>query len=104
MKASAMSARYTSMPISHRSSRDRKSTRLNSSHLGTSYAVFCLKKQTPLHVTRPAVEDQNLLRLHASRPLTVQLSHIAVSYPGCALSAPEGRPRPAAGTYPDVRS
>src|SRR5205814_2533222 len=23
--------------------RDRKSTRLNSSHLGTSYAVFCLK-------------------------------------------------------------
>src|SRR5205814_8194053 len=25
--------------------RDRKSTRLNSSHLGTSYAVFCLKKQ-----------------------------------------------------------
>src|ERR1039458_8765516 len=23
---------------------DRKSTRLNSSHLGTSYAVFCLKK------------------------------------------------------------
>src|SRR5947199_5822684 len=27
--------------------RDRKSTRLNSSHLGTSYAVLCLKKQTP---------------------------------------------------------
>src|SRR5688500_20056927 len=25
--------------------RDRKSTRLNSSHLVTSYAVFCLKKQ-----------------------------------------------------------
>src|ERR1035438_10718993 len=24
---------------------DRKSTRLNSSHLGTSYAVFCLKKE-----------------------------------------------------------
>src|ERR1035441_10937847 len=27
-----------------RSSGDRKSTRLNSSHLGISYAVFCLKK------------------------------------------------------------
>src|ERR1035441_3066028 len=27
-------------------SRDRKSTRLNSSHLGISYAVFCLKKKT----------------------------------------------------------
>src|ERR1035438_7408996 len=26
---------------------DRKSTRLNSSHLGISYAVFCLKKKTP---------------------------------------------------------
>src|SRR5438045_7669087 len=25
--------------------RDRKSTRLNSSHLGSSYAVFCLKKK-----------------------------------------------------------
>src|SRR5258705_13712760 len=28
-----------------RMSRDRKSTRLNSSHLGISYAVFCLKKK-----------------------------------------------------------
>src|SRR5699024_11711693 len=25
---------------------DRKSTRLNSSHVSTSYAVFCLKKKT----------------------------------------------------------
>src|SRR5437899_6091330 len=30
--------------ISHRKG-DRKSTRLNSSHLGISYAVFCLKKK-----------------------------------------------------------
>src|SRR5262245_63118280 len=29
-----------------RTARDRKSTRLNSSHLGISYAVFCLKKKT----------------------------------------------------------
>src|ERR1039458_5885572 len=28
--------------------RDRKSTRLNSSHLGISYAVFCLKKNLTL--------------------------------------------------------
>src|SRR5262245_63438417 len=27
---------------------DRKSTRLNSSHLGISYAVFCLKKKRKL--------------------------------------------------------
>src|SRR5471030_2432806 len=31
-------------PPRRRGRRDRKSTRLNSSHLGTSYAVFCLKK------------------------------------------------------------
>src|ERR1035441_5752310 len=30
---------------SHTMRLDRKSTRLNSSHLGISYAVFCLKKQ-----------------------------------------------------------
>src|SRR5690625_5411949 len=29
---------------------DRKSTRLNSSHVATSYAVVCLKKQTPCAV------------------------------------------------------
>src|ERR1035441_2885794 len=28
---------------------DRKSTRLNSSHLGISYAVFCLKKKKTTH-------------------------------------------------------
>src|ERR1039458_10749926 len=31
---------------------DRKSTRLNSSHLGISYAVFCLKKKTDIYSTR----------------------------------------------------
>src|SRR5437899_6785466 len=30
---------------------DRKSTRLNSSHLGISYAVFCLKKKTSVSET-----------------------------------------------------
>src|SRR5256885_11989271 len=33
---------------------DRKSTRLNSSHLVISYAVFCLKKKQPLdEITGP---------------------------------------------------
>src|ERR1035438_10763955 len=31
---------------------DRKSTRLNSSHLGISYAVFCLKKKQNTHNLR----------------------------------------------------
>src|SRR5690606_41594789 len=30
-------------------SKDRKSTRLNSSHVKNSYAVFCLKKKTKSH-------------------------------------------------------
>src|SRR5262245_64443591 len=52
---------------------DRKSTRLNSSHLGTSYDVFCLKKKNlegDLR-TRIARADQE----HAARP---QLLWIAV--------------------------
>src|SRR5258705_6900669 len=35
-------ARMLDQPADHG---DRKSTRLNSSHLGISYAVFCLKKK-----------------------------------------------------------
>src|SRR5258705_8855060 len=31
---------------------DRKSTRLNSSHLGISYAVFCLKKKKNTNTVR----------------------------------------------------
>src|SRR5262245_63862853 len=34
------------------SARDRKSTRLNSSHLGISYAVFCLKKKKQTELDR----------------------------------------------------
>src|SRR5205807_3104276 len=40
----AQRARDRRMPLAHRL-RDRKSTRLNSSHLVISYAVFCLKKK-----------------------------------------------------------
>src|SRR5256885_13115413 len=36
---------FTTKHQASRNSRDRKSTRLNSSHLVISYAVFCLKKK-----------------------------------------------------------
>src|SRR6266704_5806972 len=36
---------YGRRPEKRRSSLDRKSTRLNSSHVSISYAVFCLKKK-----------------------------------------------------------
>src|SRR5690242_21236855 len=32
--------------------RDRKSTRLNSSHMSISYAVFCLKKKKKQRITK----------------------------------------------------
>src|SRR2546422_8368364 len=47
-----------------RRARDRKSTRLNSSHGYISYAVFCLKKKTPPH---QLFEHQLPVRGSASR-------------------------------------
>src|SRR5690625_7002920 len=38
-------ARYLVDQYRHRAEIDRKSTRLNSSHVAISYAVFCLKKK-----------------------------------------------------------
>src|SRR2546426_9392925 len=40
-------------------SRDRKSTRLNSSHLVISYAVFCLKKKKNNRTCRPVSEHKS---------------------------------------------
>src|SRR5207249_11015464 len=46
---------------------DRKSTRLNSSHVSISYAVFCLKKKTQtrgaqLHPPRPPADRRTAVR------------------------------------------
>src|SRR5215813_9898988 len=38
--------------------RDRKSTRLNSSHVRISYAVFCLKKKKIVLLHHPAIGDE----------------------------------------------
>src|SRR5258705_3136892 len=46
---------------------DRKSTRLNSSHLGISYAVFCLKKK------KGNLHQQNPLHGIMTNPLSAQL-------------------------------
>src|SRR5437899_10108989 len=53
---------------------DRKSTRLNSSHLGISYAVFCLKKKKQL---QPLL-DQTLH--HESAPHAPTRSHDALHH------------------------
>src|SRR5947209_9459724 len=39
--------------------RDRKSTRLNSSHANISYAVFCLKKKTKAQTTNCQLSDHD---------------------------------------------
>src|SRR5437773_5363191 len=38
--------------LEHVGSQDRKSTRLNSSHITISYAVFCLKKKKNKYITK----------------------------------------------------
>src|SRR3712207_6965539 len=48
----SITARQRSVPPS----RDRKSTRLNSSHANISYAVFCLKKKQ-LHYSHAQLSD-----------------------------------------------
>src|SRR5699024_12156076 len=40
--------------------RDRKSTRLNSSHVSISYAVFCLKKKNKTIVTNDGADEKDL--------------------------------------------
>src|SRR5205814_6922606 len=41
-------------------SADRKSTRLNSSHLGISYAVFCLKKKKICYIKILKMDSWNI--------------------------------------------
>src|SRR5207253_10324488 len=41
--------------------RDRKSTRLNSSHVAISYAVFCLKKKRSVDETHYLVIENHLM-------------------------------------------
>src|SRR2546421_9105747 len=55
MKADVSAARCATAPKAYR---DRKSTRLNSSHDQISYAVFCLKKKNKRtrHLTTDTVE------------------------------------------------
>src|SRR5258705_9125167 len=52
LKMEAFNAPHVSFDLTHTRLPhriDRKSTRLNSSHLGISYAVFCLKKKKKIY-------------------------------------------------------
>src|SRR5256885_12328323 len=68
------SLRRPSMP--DRSPADRKSTRLNSSHLVISYAVFCLKKKKAILVDDNVVVyvlSYKLLRIRTIQTLKLHL-------------------------------
>src|SRR5256885_8789381 len=58
--------------------RDRKSTRLNSSHLVISYAVFCLKKKKTTTISSHPLQNPSCAYALPSIPITVvhQLSHL----------------------------
>src|SRR5256886_5498069 len=61
-KVAALAAPWTWRPAP----RDRKSTRLNSSHSQISYAVFCLKKKNK--VQHHTAADPPLSRPHTCHP------------------------------------
>src|SRR5690242_4430485 len=72
-------------------STDQKSTRLNSSHMSISYAVFCLKKQlsvlSPADVTKTLVFFDDI----ASRPYTAKPEQ-TVDALRCRLTEPLNHP------------
>src|ERR1035441_10741063 len=53
------------LPLELQPRLDRKSTRLNSSHLGISYAVFCLKKKA--QSARAELRPEALLAAHQAQ-------------------------------------
>src|SRR3989338_8250114 len=57
-----------------RTGRDRKSTRLNSSHSSISYAVFCLKKKYFIFFNDTATTEIYTLSLHDALPIFAEES------------------------------
>src|ERR1039458_88988 len=76
---------------------DRKSTRLNSSHLGISYAVFCLESEehtSELQSLRHLVCRLLLEKNRSDRKSTrLNSSHLGISYAVFCLSKPAVPPR-----------
>src|SRR5439155_6934733 len=55
--------------------RDRKSTRLNSSHVAISYAVFCLKKKKIVRLVLSSKRKNHLWALRGQAPCTAPLGN-----------------------------
>src|ERR1039458_2210482 len=74
----------TAPPARAAAARDRKSTRLNSSHLGISYAVFCLKKKKKkkinthtIYTSEADAERESLLTMARAHPLHSRPSSVS---------------------------
>src|SRR3989454_2249214 len=59
---------------------DRKSTRLNSSHLVISYAVFCLKKKNEFTNANSARLSEPI---HQTEHLITRRTHHCIRWPAC---------------------
>src|SRR5262245_31785346 len=79
-----------------RAQADRKSTRLNSSHLGISYAGFCLKKKMVRHARRAGVSPRVPRPPHASKWSPYAITRISNS-PRRATSAERAASRSTTG-------
>src|SRR5258708_11748800 len=73
MCAATVSARRPACSMPASAVRDRKSTRLNSSHQIISYAVFCLKKKTP---DRPEIRLFQTGRAHSPPRYVTDVHHL----------------------------
>src|SRR5256885_4964676 len=86
-------------PLRHRQqsrpegNKDRKSTRLNSSHLVISYAVFCLKKKKQ-HVHTCTARVSRCAPRRYARPAAPHCTR-PTAHTERFLSSPAGEPRPA---------
>src|SRR5438874_10671390 len=72
--------------------RDRKSTRLNSSHVEISYAVFCLKKKKKLNIIPCTVQHIYHLYMHSIKErdctiLPINFTRTRSTYASTTLSS-----------------
>src|SRR5437773_3287379 len=62
-------------PATTRPHTDRKSTRLNSSHITISYAVFCLKKKKKIYDLNRNRKKENIITLYSITTRDIHPEH-----------------------------
>src|SRR6266536_3947996 len=76
--------------LAHPEPRDRKSTRLNSSHEWISYAVFCLKKKMERIVRRPERAREGDEHVHDEDQRCESRAHREATEEQASAGAPDG--------------